>query len=72
MPTFLIEYNRRSGEADVEQYENPVDAMRARFARMRARSSSDIEVVTITAKDIDEVKRTHSRYFRSEDMAVPV
>lgn len=71
MPAFLIQYNRRSGFAEVQQYDTPSVAMRERFRLMRERLDSDIEIVSITARNLDEVKRTHSRYFRNERMTVP-
>lgn len=66
MTSFLIEYNRRSGEVDVTPYDSAREAARARIAKTRTRASRDIEVVAVRSPSIEDLRRSHSRYFMRE------
>lgn len=69
MRYFLIVYDQASGirldlvpfaEAERDR------ALAARFAREREMSDRpDIEVVLLAAESLEDLKRTHSRYFKS-------
>lgn len=68
MRSFLVVYNRRTGAHDVREF--PVghgrEAIRARFEEERKhRGDSDIEVVVLGSQSLEELKKTHSRYFCS-------
>lgn len=70
MENFLIVYNRRTGNRDVQKF--PVgcsrEAIRARFERERLhRGNPDIEVVVLSSSSETELMKTHSRYFRSAE-----
>ena len=70
MQYFLIVYNRAAGqivqgprafpEAEADR------ANRERFAlEVKERQNPEIEVVLLGAESLDDLMRTHSRYFRS-------
>jgi hypothetical protein len=67
MPSFLLVFNRRTGERPVfKAFDRSSDAVRARFELERKyRGAPDIEVVVLTAKSESEVRATHGRYFES-------
>lgn len=70
MENYLIIYNRRTGESDVQEF--PVgrgrEAIRERFEQERIhRSNPDIEVVVLSSSSRAELLKTHSRYFRSAE-----
>lgn len=69
MPAFVIEYNRRTGRTNVTSFTDPQAAMRRRFELSRERFDDSIEIVSISARSLEDVKRTHSRYFQSEELA---
>lgn len=70
MPAFVIEYDRRTGSSKIQSFQDPAEAMRARFALMKTRSSADIEIVSITAPSLEAIRRSHSRYFRAQELEV--
>lgn len=74
MNWFLITYDR-SGRTPVSLLEYPAaDRMRALAERqsliLRHIADRDIEVVLLGARDLDEVRATHGRYFDSGLAAV--
>jgi len=70
MENFLVVYNRRTGESDVRKF--PAGrgraAVRERFKQERLhRHDPDVEVVVLSSSSLDELLKTHSRYFRSAE-----
>lgn len=70
MKHFVLVYNRKNGSL-LEQIEFPesqrATAIRELFEREGTyRAEADIEVVILSADSVDELKRTHTRYFRGE------
>lgn len=68
MTSFLVQYDRRTGDLDVTEFAGADARHQALSARVKAetsRSSTDLEVVVLSADSLDELKRTHGRYFRS-------
>lgn len=63
MSHFVIVYDRKSGAADVREFSDAAAADRARFDSESATSSADVEVVTLVADGIADLRTTHSRYF---------
>lgn len=64
MKDFVLIYNRKSGNLRLSEFEDPVEAVRVRMEREKFyRGDPDTEVVLITAHDLDDIKKTHSRYF---------
>lgn len=69
---FLIVYDRPAGQiVRSAEFGSDDDAFTARFAAEKEfRGNSDIEVVVLSAKSWDAVKRTHARYFyNAEELA---
>jgi hypothetical protein len=69
MTLFLLTYYRDgSHETEMEQiadHDLALDLLRAAEERMR--SHPELEVVLLTSASEDDIRRTHSRYFRSAD-----
>lgn len=68
MTSFLMRYDRRTGDLEVTEFagENArQDALTARVQAESERASADVEVVVLAADSLDELKRTHGRYFKS-------
>jgi hypothetical protein len=67
---FLIKYDRKSGKlVDLREFSDSQaeDASEARLAaEMReGPSNATIEIVTLQAASVDDLRLTHSRYFRN-------
>jgi|tagenome__1003787_1003787.scaffolds.fasta_scaffold17383525_2 hypothetical protein len=68
MTSFLMQYDRRSGDLEVTEFVGESARQEALAARVRAestRASEDVEVVVLSADSLDQLKRTHGRYFKS-------
>lgn len=67
MASFVIRYNRRTGESSVDEFSGPLGhrhALARRLELERDSNDPDIEVVSLMSDSIETVARTHSRYFR--------
>lgn len=63
-----MQYDRRSGDLEVTEFVGESAREEALAARVQAestRASEDVEVVVLSADSLDELKRTHGRYFKS-------
>jgi hypothetical protein len=68
MSSFLIRYNRRTGDVQVREFVGEEGRRRALAGRIRAersRETPDLEIVVLSADSLDELHRTHGRYFKS-------
>jgi hypothetical protein len=69
MRSFLLIYNRRSGQlVSIDEFEpgRDADALARRFELERTyQDDPDIEIVTLGAESLQSLKRTHGRYFRT-------
>jgi hypothetical protein len=69
MTLYLLTYYRDgSHETEVkpiEDHDLALDLLRQ--AEEKARNRPELEVVLLTSTSIDDIKRTHSRYFKSAD-----
>lgn len=66
MYSFLIKFNRRSGDLEIETFEGRTGVREAIVRRLeleRARDNDDLEIVAINAPSLSAVKKTHARYF---------
>ena len=63
MPGFLLQYHRKSGKVDVEQFDSPKHAMQKRIALESATTDDDGEIVVIVSPDEQMLRKSHSRYF---------
>lgn len=67
---YLIEHNRTSKETQWSEYSDYASAQRAGLQKEQQYFLSrhhEMEVVVFEANSIDELKRTHSRYFVAEE-----
>ncbi len=67
MKYFLLVYDRARGELLESPREFPItaitEAVNARNARLGALHGGDVEVVLLGADSLEDLKRTHGRYF---------
>lgn len=71
MPGFVIEYNRRTGAANITEFagaDGHRAALRRRLELEVDRHDDDIEIVSLASDSLETVRTTHSRYF-ARDMA---
>jgi hypothetical protein len=62
---FVIIYNRRSGEVTWETCADRHRALSRRFElEKQLRSLPDYEIVVLGGADLEQIKRTHGRYFK--------
>ena len=67
MTSFVIAYNRRTGEREVTEFSgegSQAEAMRLRVKLEAERDDRDVEVVSLVSDSLETVQKTHSRYFR--------
>ena len=60
---FLMTYNRKSGENHVEVFTDSALAFAVRQDK-EAELGSDYEIVVLTAQSIEDIKKTHGRFFK--------
>jgi len=59
-------YNRTSGLNSYEEFDSSADALVVRSKKERE-LGSEYEVVVLSGFSIDDVKKTHGRFFRLDD-----
>lgn len=67
---YLLEHNRTSKATQWRPYSNYVSAQRAGLQKEQQyllNNRHEMEVVVFEADSIDDLKRTHSRYFVNEE-----
>jgi hypothetical protein len=68
MKYFVLVYNQKSGELRIEEFPAGagLDAQERRFElELEYRRDPDLEIVMLGADTIDDLMRTHARYFKS-------
>lgn len=68
MKYFLIEADPASLEIQRTEYSNASDALQARLNREIQVRGTGVEVVVVGSPSLDDLKVTHSRYFRAEEL----
>lgn len=71
MSGFVIEYNRRSGDWRVTEFDGPEGHRAALLRRIeldRGRTDSNWEYVSLNSDSLSTVKKTHARYFEGREM----
>lgn len=63
MEDFLITYHRKSGEAHVRRFTNPDLALEWRMTLEMQHTGPHEEVAYICSDSLENLKRSHSRYF---------
>jgi hypothetical protein len=63
---FVIEYDRSEGRlVRCREYSTQRRALKERFALERQPGHAHSEIVVLAARSVDDLRRTHSRYFQS-------
>lgn len=72
MKYFLLSFDRQLGcvVEEIVEFDDPDDAVRARFRREAVKIDRGVEVVVLGAADRGALTRTHSRYFGGPDLDV--
>jgi hypothetical protein len=72
VPQFVVVYDRVSGKSLVRQFDGPSAEHDALAARFEAEFEADrnTEIASLAAASLDELKVTHSRYFRTSSEIV--
>ncbi|WP_392398508.1 hypothetical protein ACF3NP_06680 [Corynebacterium lehmanniae] len=68
MKHFLIVFNRKTGERDITEYKDSREAIVQRLAEEQSNDNPDVEIVVIGSPSLEDLKVTHSRYFRVEEL----
>lgn len=63
MKNFFITYRRKSGESRITQFHDSVQTSRERLRLEAEISDPDIEIAHISARSLESLKKSHSRYF---------
>lgn len=69
MPSFVIEYNRRTHARHVTEFASAREAMGYRLVLESAREDHDIEIAAVSSKSLETLQQTHSRYFTGDELA---
>ena len=70
MPGYLVIYNRKSRDWSVQEFEGPDGHKQALLRRLELeheRVDLDIEIASLNSSSLDNVKKTHSRYFEGRE-----
>ncbi|MES2169431.1 MAG: hypothetical protein V4479_01730 [Actinomycetota bacterium] len=69
MSQFVVIYDRVLGVSTIQQFDGEDAAERALEARFSAESGAgpNVEIASLTAANLNDLKVTHSRYFRSAE-----
>ena len=67
MKYFVLRYRRATGKLiDLKEFDDGHEALDFRMAiEQDTADADDTEVVVLLAKDLNHLRQTHSRYFRS-------
>ncbi len=68
MPSYVIEFNRRTRERRVQEFHGHREAMECRLRLEAERVDTDVEIVMLISKSLETLGRTHSRYFTGREL----
>jgi hypothetical protein len=71
MPGYLVQYNRRTRDRLVTEFDGPDGHRRALDARLAAegeRDADEWEIVALISDSLSTIERTHSRYFEGREI----
>lgn len=71
MKQFLIEYNRSTGTRKLAEFDEASQAIRQRIIAETENTDPNVEIVVIGAPSLDDLKITHSRYFKPDELLAP-
>lgn len=70
MNHFLVVFNRATGHSDVSEFHDRADAINERVRLETEIDNPATEIVVIGSPSIEDLKLTHSRYFRPGDLSI--
>ncbi|MFE4500171.1 hypothetical protein ACFRFQ_09915 [Rhodococcus sp. NPDC056743] len=68
MPNFVIEFNRKTRDRRVTQFEGTREAMLHRLELEGQRTDANLEIVALTSDSLEVLMQTHSRYFTGNEL----
>mgnify|MGYP006971579264 CR=1 FL=1 len=71
MKHFLIEYNRSTGRRHLAEFDEASQAIRQRIIAETENTDPHVEIVVIGAPSLDDLRITHSRYFKAGELPAP-
>lgn len=69
MRGYVIEFNRKTRERRVHEFQSAREAMQFRLRLESQRANADVEIAALISKSLETLARTHSRYFTGKDIA---
>lgn len=69
MPSYVIQFNRRTRKRAVRSFPTSREAMDYRLELEGERLDSNVEIAALTSPSIASLQRTHARYFTGEDIS---
>lgn len=69
MSSFVIQYNRRTGEVHVQEFKGTHanrQGIQRRVELERERTDKSVEIVSLVSDSLEMIRKTHSRYFMFE------
>jgi hypothetical protein len=69
MPSYVIEYNRRTHTRRVTEFTTAREAIEYRLKLEGERTDHNIEIAALGSKSLETLEQTHSRYFSGEHLA---
>lgn len=63
MSAYLIRYNRISGSVELLRFRSLAEATRERLRLDKLNHDPNIEIVAVSSRDEESLRRSHSRYF---------
>jgi|GEM_PF-743116 len=70
MNHFLVVFNRATGHSEVSEFHDRADAINERIRLETEIDNPATEIVVIGSPSIEDLRLTHSRYFRPEDLPI--
>lgn len=68
MPSFVIEFNRKTRDRRVTAFGGAREAMLRRLELESRRDDGNVEIVALTSDSLDALMLTHSRYFTGREL----
>lgn len=68
MPSFVIEFNRKTRDRRVTTFGGAREAMLRRLELESSRDDENVEIIALTSDSLDALKLTRSRYFTGREL----
>ncbi|BCF84502.1 hypothetical protein RQCS_40470 [Rhodococcus qingshengii] len=71
MPNYVIEFNRKTRDRRVTEFDDAREAMLRRLKLESDRTDSNVEIVALTSDSLEALMSTHARYFTGAELIAP-